>query len=119
MVAFTNIVIDGVIDVVDALFGATKDAAKKHPKLKEAVDRSSSERRRAPTEQARESARAESIDETSGVPSPGAEKVFNPRVMGALRNVYADYRFNQYEKKGLLAECFRQREERLKGQEDE
>jgi hypothetical protein len=40
-------------------------------------------------------------------------------VRKGLHSVYADYRFNEYEKKGFLAECLRQRERRLRGIPDD
>ena len=134
MAAFVRILFEGVNNLLDGLFGGLEKSAKKSPEMRKALREAKAAAKSTLSEQQAwlDAAKTAKSDEAmpSG-PSPlssgGTPETIdtgvhqnvgvlkNPHVAGALKNVYADYRFNQYEKKGFLSECYRQRDERLKG----
>ena len=107
--------VEGAVDLIEGLVGAVNDSIDKNPELRNKMRHSGnlSSRKKPTKEQNNVAATDEKFPQEESIKGDGRHVLRNPHVAKALSNVYADYRFSQYEKKGFLDLCFKQREERL------
>ena len=119
MSAFGEIVIEGVVGLIKALTGTVEDAVDGSPDAKKALKKAKlkagKKEKASSTPQDNESI---SRDELCAAHNG---RVL-PHIKGATdrnKNPAAAMRFDWYEKKGFLAECLQQREERISGKTED
>jgi hypothetical protein len=114
MAAFGEIVIEGVVDLVKGVLGVAEDAAEKSPELKKHINKAKNKAGvLTGKKQAASTTDSESISQEDWTAARNAKLM--PQIKRVSQKPEADRRFDWYEKKGFLSECWQQRQERLNG----
>lgn len=116
MSAFGEILIEGALDVVKALLGTVEETASESPEIKKHLDKAKSKAQKIVQEKVGRrdvglQPENESINREEYLAYRNAKIM--PQIKHVSKSMEADRRFDLYEKKGFLAECLKQRAERL------
>ena len=124
MSAFGEILIEGAVELARAIFGVAEDAASESPEVKKHFDKAKAKAQKIVSEKVgkrkstpKDDADGESINKDEYLAHRNAKLM--PQIRHVSKSMEADRRFDLYEKKGFLAECLRQRAERLSDSQNE